>query len=65
MACGPSRKDVAEVQRRFADVRAIVGLAAIYIAAARWNGMTEAELVAPGSGRILAVDVDTPGVGRP
>jgi len=32
---------------------------------AQWQGMTEAEMVAPGSGQVLAVEVDVPGAGWP
>ena len=37
----------------------------LFVTAAGWRGMTEAEMVAPGSGRVLAVEVDVPGAGRP
>jgi sugar lactone lactonase YvrE len=37
----------------------------LFIAAAEWRGMTESEMVAPGSGRVFAVDVDVPGAGWP
>jgi len=37
----------------------------LFIVAARWQGMTEAEMVAPGSGQVLAVEVDVPGSGWP
>jgi len=37
----------------------------LFIAAAEWRGMTESEMVAPGSGRVFAVDVDMPGAGWP
>ena len=37
----------------------------LFIAAARWQGMTERDMVAPGSGQVLAVDVDVPGAGWP
>ncbi len=37
----------------------------LFVTAARWQGMTEAELVAPGSGQLLAVPVDVPGAGWP
>jgi len=39
--------------------------ATLYITAAEWRGMTDAEMVTPGSGRVLAVDVDVPGAGWP
>ncbi|GAA2299369.1 SMP-30/gluconolactonase/LRE family protein [Actinomadura luteofluorescens] len=37
----------------------------LFVTAAEWRGMTEAEPVTPGSGRVLAVEVDVPGAGRP
>ncbi len=37
----------------------------LFVVAARWQGMTEAEMVAPGSGQVLAVEVDAPGAGWP
>ncbi|MDF2265270.1 SMP-30/gluconolactonase/LRE family protein [Streptomyces coacervatus] len=37
----------------------------LFITAARWQGMTETEMVAPGSGQVLAVQVEVPGAGRP
>lgn len=41
------------------------GRATLFIAAAEWGGMTATEMVAPGSGQILATDVDVPGAGWP
>ncbi|MGI5452323.1 SMP-30/gluconolactonase/LRE family protein [Streptomyces sp. CA-249302] len=37
----------------------------LFITAARWQGMTETEMVAPGSGQVLAMPVEVPGAGRP
>ncbi|NUR00443.1 MAG: SMP-30/gluconolactonase/LRE family protein [Streptomyces sp.] len=37
----------------------------LFITAARWQGMTETEMVAPGTGQVLAVGVEVPGAGRP
>ena len=37
----------------------------LFIVAARWQGMTEREMVAPGSGQVLTTDVDVPGAGWP
>ncbi|MFI7400834.1 SMP-30/gluconolactonase/LRE family protein [Streptomyces sp. NPDC049541] len=37
----------------------------LFITAAQWQGMTESEMVAPGSGQVLAVQVEVPGAGRP
>lgn len=39
--------------------------ATLFITAAQWRGMTEPEPVTPGSGRVLAVDVDVAGAGWP
>ncbi|URN09283.1 hypothetical protein LUW74_42010 [Actinomadura madurae] len=36
----------------------------LFVAAAEWRGMTEAEPVAPGSGRVPTVQVDVPGAGQ-
>jgi sugar lactone lactonase YvrE len=41
------------------------GRTTLFAAAATWHGMTEAQMVAPGSGQILAIDVDVPGAGWP
>ncbi len=37
----------------------------LFITAAEWRGMTEAQMVTPGSGQVLAIDVDIPGAGWP
>lgn len=37
----------------------------LFIVAAEWRGMTESEPVTPGSGQVLAVDVEVPGAGWP
>ena len=37
----------------------------LFIAAATWRGMTEVPPVEPGSGQLLAIDVDVPGAGWP
>jgi sugar lactone lactonase YvrE len=39
--------------------------ATLFITAAEWRGMTDAQMVAPGSGQVLAVTVDVPGAGWP
>jgi sugar lactone lactonase YvrE len=39
--------------------------ATLFIVAAEWRGMTETEPVTPGSGQVLAVDVEVPGAGWP
>src|SRR5579859_7459127 len=43
----------------------VLGGTTLYITAATWNGMSAAEMVAPGSGQVLAVSVDVPGAGWP
>lgn len=37
----------------------------LFITAAEWRGMTEKEMVRPGSGEVLTVTVDVPGAGWP
>jgi sugar lactone lactonase YvrE len=37
----------------------------LFITAAEWRGMTDAQMAAPGSGQLLAVGVDVPGAGWP
>jgi sugar lactone lactonase YvrE len=37
----------------------------LFIVAAQWRGMTESEMVSPGSGQVLTVGVDVPGAGWP
>jgi hypothetical protein len=37
----------------------------LFLVAAQWRGMSEAELVTPGSGQVLAAEVEVPGAGWP
>ena len=37
----------------------------LFIVAAQWQGMSEAQMVAPGSGQVLTTQVDVPGAGWP
>ena len=37
----------------------------LFIVTAQWRGMTESEMVSPGSGQVLATQVDVPGAGWP
>ena len=37
----------------------------LFIVAAEWRGMTESEMVPPGSGQVLTIDVEVPGAGWP
>ena len=41
------------------------GRLTLFIVAAEWRGMTESQMVGPGSGQVLAVEVDVPGAGWP
>jgi len=49
----------------FACVLGGPGRSTLFIVAAEWRGMTEPELVTPGSGQVLAVEVEVPGAGWP
>ena len=49
----------------FACVLGGPGRCTLFIVAAEWRGMTEPELVTPGSGQVLAVEVEVPGAGWP
>ncbi|MGQ4334489.1 SMP-30/gluconolactonase/LRE family protein, partial [Streptomyces hayashii] len=37
----------------------------LFVVAAEWRGMTEAEMVAPGTGTVLTLEVAVPGAGWP
>ena len=41
------------------------GRSTLFIVAAEWRGMTESQMVGPGSGQVLATEVDVPGAGWP
>ena len=41
------------------------GRTTLFIVAATWQGMSSSEMVAPGSGQVLATDVNVPGAGFP
>jgi sugar lactone lactonase YvrE len=41
------------------------GRSTLFIVAAEWRGMGAAEMVTPGSGQVLAVEVEVPGAGWP
>jgi sugar lactone lactonase YvrE len=43
----------------------VLGGTTLYVTAAQWRGMTEEEMVTPGSGQLLAIQVDVPGAGWP
>ena len=36
----------------------------LFIVAAQWQGMTEAEMVAPDSGQVLVIEIGVPGAGH-
>jgi len=37
----------------------------LFITAAEWRGMTESQMVTPGSGQVITIEVDVPGAGWP
>ena len=41
------------------------GMTTLFIVAAEWRGMAASEIVARGSGQVLAIDVEVPGAGWP
>ena len=41
------------------------GRTTLFIVAAEWRGMTQSEMVTPGSGQVLTTQVDVPGAGWP
>jgi sugar lactone lactonase YvrE len=49
----------------FACVLGGPGGTTLFVVAAEWGGMTKSEMVAPGSGQVLATQVDVPGAGWP
>jgi sugar lactone lactonase YvrE len=49
----------------FACVLGGPGRTTLFIVAAEWRGMTDSQMVSPGSGQVLAIDVDVPGAGWP
>lgn len=58
--------DTVELDRGgFACALGGAGRTTLFITAAVWGGMTGGQLVAPGSGQVLAVEVDVPGAGWP
>ncbi|KRC66964.1 gluconolaconase [Aeromicrobium sp. Root236] len=66
VAEGGSVLQVVELDRGgFACVLGGLDGRTLFIAAARWRGMTQVPPVAPGSGQLLAIEVDVPGAGWP
>jgi sugar lactone lactonase YvrE len=66
VAEGGSELQAAELDRgAFACMLGGPGLRTLFIVAAEWRGMTEAQLVLPGSGQVLTTEVDVPGAGWP
>lgn len=49
----------------FACVLGGPGRRTLFITAAQWRGMTDAQMVTPGSGQGLAAEVGVPGAGWP
>ncbi len=43
----------------------VLGGTTLFVTAAGWRGMTEAQMVTPGSGQVLAIEVEVPGAGWP
>ena len=62
---GALRQTVALDRGAFACALGGPGRSTLFITAASWQGMTEPEPVAPGSGQVLATDIDVPGAGWP
>jgi len=63
VAAGGAVRQVVELDR--GGFACVLGGTTLFVVAAGWRGMTEAEMVTPGSGRVLAVEVDVPGAGWP
>ena len=64
-AGGTVRQTVDLVRGGFACVLGGPERTTLFIVAAEWRGMTESDMVTPGSGRVLAVDVEVPAAGWP
>jgi sugar lactone lactonase YvrE len=66
VAEGGSVRQVIELDRGgFACALGGPDMTTLFIVAAEWRGMTESEMVVPGSGQVLATRVDVPGAGWP
>jgi len=66
VAAGGTMLDTVELDRGgFACVLGGPRRTTLFITAAEWRGMTESQMVTPGSGQVLAVEVDVPGAGWP
>jgi sugar lactone lactonase YvrE len=66
VAAGGTVLDTVELDRGgFACVLGGPQRTTLFITAAEWRGMTESQMVTPGSGQVLAVEVDVPGAGWP
>jgi sugar lactone lactonase YvrE len=66
VAEGGAELDVVPLDRGgFACALGGPALSTLFIAAAGWRGMTESPMVTPGSGQVLAVEVEVPGAGWP
>jgi sugar lactone lactonase YvrE len=66
VAEGGAELDVVPLDRGgFACALGGPALTTLFIVTAGWRGMTESPMVTPGSGQVLAVDVEVPGAGWP
>ncbi len=66
VAEGGTVLDTVELDRGgFARVLGGPRRSTLFITAAEWRGMTESQMVTPGSGQIRTVEVDVPGAGWP
>jgi len=66
VAAGGAVLDTVELDRgAFACVLGGPQRTTLFITAAEWRGMTETQMVTPGSGQVLAVEVDVSGAGWP
>jgi sugar lactone lactonase YvrE len=66
VAEGGTIRQTVELDRGgFACVLGGPGGTTLFIVAAEWRGMTDAEMVTPGSGQVLTTEVDVPGAGWP
>ena len=62
---GTVRRTVALDRGAFACVLGGPDGTSLFVTAAEWRGMTEEEMVTPGSGQVLVTEVDVPGAGWP
>lgn len=66
VAEGGEVRQVVELDRGgFACALGGPGRTTLFVTAAEWRGMSQAEMVAPGSGQVVMTSVEVPGVGWP